>query len=380
MTGTEDLRHTPLDDRHRALGATMTGFGGWEMPLDYGSVVAEHRAVRQSCGVFDLSHLGTLVVTGDDALDTLQHAFTNDVGALEEGQGQYTLCLDDEAGIIDDLILTRFDWGYWVVPNAANAATVEAFVRASADGRRCEVVDVKDATACLAVQGPRAPEVLLGAGIDPGGLDYLHGRGLAFATPGEQVGGPRTPPPGTAGGHGGLLTRTGYTGEVGFEIVVPADRAPDVWDKVTGAGATPVGLGARDTLRLEMGYPLHGNDIDTSVTPVEARLGWAVKQGTGFRGEEAYAAAKQAGPARRLWGLRAVQRGIPRAGQAIIHEGREVGTTTSGTFSPTARIGIAMGYVDEALGPGTRAEVDVRGRPLASEIVRPPFVDADPRG
>jgi aminomethyltransferase len=355
----------------------MTGFGGWEMPLDYGSVVAEHRAVRDSCGVFDLSHLGTLVITGAGAGEAVQHAFTNDVDALDEGRCQYTLCLNEEAGIVDDLILSRFAWGYWAVPNAANAAAVEALVRASADGRECEITDVKEATACLAVQGPRSAQILTGAGIDAGDLAYLHGRGLSFATPGERTGGPRVPPP----GGGGLLTRTGYTGEVGFEVIVPTDRAPDVWDKVLGAGATPAGLGARDTLRLEMGYPLHGNDISSDTTPVGARLGWAVKTGTGFRGEDAYTAAKEAGPKQLLWGLRALGRGIPRAGQRIVSlEGRQIGVTTSGTFSPTCRLGVAMGYLDAVVEAGDRVEIDVRGRALPAEVVRPPFVDASPKG
>ena len=370
-----ELRHTPLDDRHRELGANMTGFGGWQMPLHYGSVVAEHKAVRDSCGVFDLSHLGTLVLTGADAAAVCQHAFTGDVASLDEGQCQYTLCLDDDAGIVDDLILSRFEWGYWAVPNAANAAAVEALVRTSAEGRDCAIVDAKDGTACLAVQGPESIRVLTGAGIDAGNLSYMRGRGLSFATPGEQVGGPRIPPP----GEGGLLTRTGYTGEVGFEVIVPTDRAPDVWDKVLGAGATPVGLGARDTLRLEMGYPLHGNDISVATTPVPARLGWAVKTGTGFRGEQAYVAAKEAGAKQKLWGLRALERGIPRAEQRVSVDGRNVGVTTSGTFSPTLNIGLGMGYLDTDIGVGDRVEIDVRGRALAAEVVRPPFVDASPK-
>ena len=388
MGATDELRQTPLADRHREVGATMTAFGGWEMPLHYGSIVAEHRAVRDACGVFDLSHLGTLVVTGADAAAALQHTFTNDVTSLAEGQGQYTLCLDDEAGIVDDLLLFRFGWGFWVVPNAANAARVEGLVRASAEGRDCAVIDVKERTACLAVQGPRSPEVLLNAGFDPGGLDYLHGRDLAIPTPGEQVGGPRVPADaadathegtgGDSGDFGGVLTRSGYTGEVGFELVLPADRAPDVWDKVLAAGAEPVGLGARDTLRLEMGYALHGNDIHPGVTPVQARLRWAVAEGTGFRGEAAYAAAKAGGDDRRLWGLRAVGRGIPRAGQRVSRDGRDIGETTSGTFSPTCGAGIALAYLREA-GPGDAVQIDVRGRPLDAEVVRPPFVEADPR-
>jgi aminomethyltransferase len=375
MDTVDPLRNTPLDDRHRELGATMTAFGGWDMPLDYGSVVAEHRAVRESCGVFDLSHLGTVRVTGPDAAAVLQHAFSNDVASLAEGECQYTLCLNDDAGIVDDLIVSRFAWGYWAVPNAANAAEVIAMMRASAEDKDCDIIDVKDDTACLAVQGPRAAEVLTGAGIDGVDLDYMHGRTLAIAPPSGEVEGDSRMPESE-----GLLTRTGYTGEIGFEVLLPIDRAPDMWDRITEAGAAPAGLGCRDTLRLEMGYALHGQDISVDTTPVEARLGWAVKAGTGFRGENAYVAAKEAGPSRRLWGLRASGRGIPRAGQRVMVDGRQVGSTTSGTFSPTCKIGVAMAYLDAYLDAGAEVQIDVRGRPLAAEIMRPPFVDADPKG
>ena len=357
-----DLRPTPLEDRHRALGASMTGFGGWDMPLHYGSVVAEHRAVRESCGVFDLSHLGTLRITGPDAGRVVQHAFTNDVTALDVGGCHYTLCLNDEAGIVDDLILSRFSWGFWAVPNAANSLAVESLLRQSAEGHACEVTDVKDVTACLAIQGPASPDVLLAAGIETNGLPYMQGRELSTAMGGEP-----------------LLTRTGYTGEIGYEVVVPTHRAPKLWDDIVAGGATPAGLGCRDTLRLEMGYPLHGNDISPATTPVEARLAWAVKVATGFRGEDAYIAARDAGPTRRLWGLRALSRGIPRAGQRVSVDDRTVGETTSGTFSPTGQLGIALAYLSPDLQAGDRVDIDVRGKALPAEVMRPPFVKASPK-
>jgi len=355
------LRRSPLDDRHRARGATMTGFGGWEMPLDYGSVVAEHRAVRTSCGVFDLSHLGTVRVTGDGAQACLRRAFTNDVAQLAPGRAHYTLCLNTDGGIVDDLLVYHLDGGFFVVPNAANAAAVgDALTAAAAAAGGCEVVDVKDHLACLAVQGPDSAEVVTGTGCDVGDLAYLDCR----ATPGG------LPP------AGGVLARSGYTGERGYELFLPAEHAAALWDRLVDAGATPAGLGSRDTLRLEMGYPLHGQDITPATSPVEARLGWAVK-GSGFVGEEAYRTAQGAGAPRLLWGLRATGRGIPRAGCVVHREGEELGAVTSGSFSPTLRVGIAMGYVDAT--PGERVEIDVRGKTVAAEVVRPPFVDASPK-
>jgi aminomethyltransferase len=355
-----ELRRSPLDDRHRALDAHMTGFGGWDMPLDYGSVVAEHTAVRTACGAFDLSHLGTLAVTGDDAEAAIRRAFTNDPAALAVGRAHYTLCLEPDGGITDDLLVYRLGWGFFVVPNAANAAAVRAVVEQAAGALDdCAVADVKDDLACIAVQGPDSAEVATAAGLDVAGLAYLECRALGRP-------------------EDGVLARSGYTGERGYEAFVPGPEARPLWDRVVAAGATPVGLGARDTLRLEMGYPLHGNDIAPDTSPVEARLGWAVR-GTGFRGEDAYTDAKSAGPTRRLWGLRVTGRGIPRAHCAVTHDGRPVGETTSGTFSPTLKAGVAMAYLDAAVEPGAAVEIDVRGKAVPAEVVRPPFVDRDPK-
>lgn len=359
------LRRSPLDDRHRALGATMTGFGGWDMPLDYGSVVAEHRAVRESVGVFDLSHLGTVAVTGTGAEACVQRAFTNDAAGLSVGRAQYTLCLNEDGGIVDDLLVYRLSWGFFVVPNAANAAAVGAVLSAVAMAvGEATVADVKDDLACLAVQGPESTDVLARTGLDVEGLTYLDCRAL----------GSETPPPGA-----GVLARSGYTGERGYELFVPAAQARSLWDEVVEGGATPAGLGARDTLRLEVGYPLHGQDITPETSPAAARLGWAVKPGTGFVGEEAYVRAKQAGAPQRLWGLRPTGRGIPRAGCAVTLEGKAVGQVTSGTFSPTLRTGIAMGYLDRSVEPGAAVDIDVRGKTVPAEVVRPPFVDSSPK-
>lgn len=362
-----ELRRSPLDGRHRALGATLTPFGGWEMPLDYGSVVGEHRAVREGCGVFDLSHLGTLTVTGPDAEACVQAAFSNDAAALAVGRAQYTLCLTDDGGIVDDLIVYRLAEGFLAVPNAANTAAVLDALRTTARGRDAEVADVKESLAVLAVQGPSSPTVVTSAGVDVKGLGYLDCRELPSAPAGE----PRI--------ADGVLARSGYTGERGYELFVPASDAGNLWDRLLEAGAQPTGLGARDTLRLEVGYPLHGQDISVDTSPVEARLGWAVKPATDFRGRDAYVAAKEAGAARRLWGLRVLGRGVPRADCDVTRGGETVGRTTSGTFSPTLRIGIALGYLDRTVEAGDTVEIAVRAKSLPAEVVRPPFVDADPK-
>jgi aminomethyltransferase len=365
VTAPTGLRRSPLDDRHRALGATLTAFAGWEMPLDYGSVVAEHRAVRERCGVFDLSHLGTVRVTGADALATVQRAFTNDAAALTPGRAHYTLCLDERGGITDDLLLYRLPWGFFVVPNAANAAGILATLEAAAPrAGDVAIADVKDDLACLAVQGPDAADVVGAAGVDVTGMRYLDCRPLG---------------PEARGGFSGVLARSGYTGEHGYELFTPAAQAPALWDRLVAAGAQPAGLGARDTLRLEMGYPLHGSDISPATSPVEAGLVWAVRPQTEFVGRDAFAAALERGATRRLRGLRALGRGVPRPHCEVRSGGARVGETTSGTFSPTLRVGVALAYLDTAVELGAEVEIDVRGRALPARVERPPFVGSDPR-
>lgn len=362
---TTPLRHSPLHDRHLAAGARMAEFAGWQMPIDYGSVVAEHTAVRSAVGVFDLSHLGTVVVSGDGAADVVQRAFTNDVDALDPGRSHYSLCLDEGAGIIDDLLVYRLADRFLVVPNAANTPAVTGRLLDLARGltHATAVVEVAD-LACVAVQGPESVAALsagmAAAGIKgaPAQLAYLDCVDL---------------------GEGGVLSRSGYTGEVGFEVFVDGERATRLWDALIEAGVTRAGLGARDTLRLEMGYPLHGNDISVETTPVEAMLGWAVKPGTGFVGEEAYVAAKEAGASRRLRGIKAEGRRAPRPGDRVLTDGGEVGTMTSGSFSPVNQCGIGLAYLAADVEPGTAVIVDVRGRPVAAEVVRPPFVESHTR-
>jgi aminomethyltransferase len=362
----EELHRSPLDAAHRRLKAKMGAFAGWDMPIEYRGTLAEHRAVREAVGVFDLSHLGKVEVRGPGAHDALQHALSADLDRLgEEGAAQYTLCLTDDGTIVDDLIVYRERDGYLLVPNAANWPKVADAVQASGDEQT--TVTPRPDIAVVAVQGPRAPGLVGGLFPEAADLRYMQ---MAPTFYGDQP---------------ARLCRTGYTGERGFELLVPGEVAPKLWDELLDRGAlfeaVPAGLGARDTLRLEMGYPLHGNDISTDTDPYEARLGWAVALGKGdLRGRDALAARKQAGPKRLLVGLEATDRLIPRHGMAVLDGDRRVGEVTSGTFSPTLRKGVALAYVEpEVAAKGTELQVDVRGRRGAVRVTRPPFVDASPK-
>jgi aminomethyltransferase len=367
-TGTAE-RTSPLHDRHVAVGATMGAFGGWSMPLSYpGGTVAEHTAVRTAVGIFDVSHLGKLAVTGPGAAEFVNRCLTADLERIQPGQAQYTLCCADDGGVVDDLIayLAEPD-DVLLVPNAANAAAVAALLRAAApDG--VTVTDRHAELAVLAVQGPRSAEVLvtvLPGAADLAGLDYM-----AFADVVDL-----------------RVCRTGYTGERGYELLVPEADAERVWEALLAAaeplGGRPCGLAARDTLRTEMGYPLHGQDLSADITPVQAGSGWAVGwDKPAFWGRAALLPEKEAGPVRRLRGLRATGRGIPRAGMAVhAADGARVGVTTSGTFSPTLRTGIALALIDTAAGiqPDDEVSVDVRGRALPCTVVKPPFVPSHVR-
>jgi aminomethyltransferase len=363
-----DLQRSPLDAVHRALGAKMGAFAGWDMPIEYQGTLSEHRAVREAVGVFDLSHLGKVEVGGTGAHDTLQHALSADLDRLTEpGAAQYTLCLTDDGTITDDLIVYREADGYLLVPNAANWPKVAEAVRASAADDRATVVTPRPDVAVIAVQGPLAPELVSGLFPEADGLAHMHAAPIVYA------------------GRTARLCRTGYTGERGYELLVPGEVAPELWRELfeRGAplGAVPVGLGGRDTLRLEMGYALHGNDISTDTDPFEARLGWAVAMDKGdFRGREALRARKEAGPKRLLVGLVATDRLIPRHGMTVLDRERPVGEVTSGTFSPTLRHGIALAYaLPEVAAKDTELQVDVRGKRGAARVTRPPFVAASPK-
>ncbi|MFF4810862.1 glycine cleavage system aminomethyltransferase GcvT [Micromonospora chersina] len=364
------LRRSPLHERHTALGAKFAPFGGWEMPLEYagGGVLKEHTAVRTGVGVFDVSHLGKARVTGPGAADFVNSCLSNDLGRIGPGKAQYTLCCDDATGgVVDDIIAYLHDGDHvFLVPNAANTAEVVRRLRAAApDG--VVVTDEHEAYAVLAVQGPRSAE-LLGALSLPTEHDYM-----SFST---------------ASLEGVELTvcRTGYTGELGYELVVPAGDALAVWDALFAAGAAyevrACGLAARDTLRTEMGYPLHGQDLSLDITPVQARSGWAVGwDKPAFWGRDVLRAEKAAGPARTLRGLEAVDRAIPRPGMAVYAGDKQVGTITSGTFSPTKKQGIALALIDTdpKLPDGETLEVDIRGRRAQMRLTRPPFVEPSVR-
>ena len=361
-------RTSPLHDRHVAAGAKLADFGGWSMPIEYagGGVIAEHTAVRSGVGLFDVSHLGTATVRGPGAAALVDACLTNDLSRIGPGQAQYTLCCQDDGGVVDDLIVyLHGPDDVLLVPNAANAAEVLARL-ADAAPPGVTVTDRHEEVAVLAVQGPSSPQVLSAAGLSAD-LPYM-----SFA-----------------GGEGDEATvcRTGYTGEHGYELLVAADRAGALWDALLAAGAAegirPCGLGARDTLRTEMGYPLHGHELSREITPNQARAGWAVGwKKPAFWGRDALLAEKAAGPRRLLWGLRATGRGIPRPGMAVLGaDGGRVGEVTSGTFSPSLRTGIALALLDTATGveEGQELAVDVRGRPQAVEVVRPPFVPSHVR-
>ncbi|WP_433079290.1 glycine cleavage system aminomethyltransferase GcvT [Dactylosporangium sp. CA-052675] len=358
---TQPLRHPALYHRHAALGAKFAAFGGWEMPLEYadGGVLKEHTAVREDVGVFDVSHLGKARVRGRGAAAFVNACLSNDLDRISAGQAQYTLCLDETGGVVDDLIAYRFgDDDVFLIPNAANTAEVVRRLTAQAPAG-IGVVEQHELFAVLAVQGPRSAEVLAGLGL-PTEHEYMSFTVASY------------------GGTDVVVCRTGYTGEHGYELVVPSHDAHTLWDAIVAAGARPCGLAARDTLRTEMGYPLHGQDLSLDITPVQARSGWAVGWNKpAFWGREALLAEKAAGPRRVLWGLEALDRAVPRAHMAVLAaDGTQVGEVTSGTFSPTRKVGIALALIDTASGVGEGDEValDVRGRRCAVRVVKPPFV------
>jgi aminomethyltransferase len=358
-------RRSPLHERHAALGAKFAEFGGWTMPLEYagGGVLREHAAVREAVGVFDVSHLGKADVRGPGAARFVNACLTNDLDRISAGQAQYTMCCDAATGgVVDDLIAYRIsDEHVLLVPNAANTAEVVRRLRAAAPAG-VEVTDRHLDFAVLAVQGPRSPRVLSAVGL-PADHDYM-----SFVVT-EHAGAPV------------IVCRTGYTGERGYELVAPVAVAGALWDALLDAGAAegirPAGLAARDTLRTEAGYPLHGQDLSMDITPVQARAGWAVGwKKPGFWGRDALLAEREKGAHRLLWGLAALDRGIPRPHMTVRRDGAAVGEVTSGTFSPTRRVGIGLALLAAPDGPaeGDEVEVDVRGRTSRMRVVRPPFV------
>ena len=356
----DQLKRTPLHSLHLQLGAKLVPFGGWEMPVQYSGIVEEHRTVRTAVGLFDVSHMGEFEFRGPGALPFLRRLTTNDVAALAVGQVQYSLMCTPDGGIIDDLTLARIEENEFLMTvNAANIDKDWAWV----SGHRPSDVhaeNVSHKTALLAVQGPRA-EAVMRVDIDLGRLAYYHlARSRVY-------------------GATSYISRTGYTGEDGFELYLSAEDAPKVWTALLedgrAAGMVPAGLGARDTLRLEMKYALYGNDIDETTNPIEAGLGWVVKLQKGeFIGRDALQKIKECGAERKLVGFEMVDRAVPRHGYRILREGRQVGIVTSGSYGPSVDKYIAIGYVPVALAePGSEFEVEVRGRGYRARVVPTPF-------
>jgi aminomethyltransferase len=365
-----DLLRSPLYDRHVELGAKLADFGGWEMPIEYtasgGGVLKEHAAVRESVGIFDVSHLGKATVRGPGAAVFVNSCLSNDLGRIEPGKAQYTLCCDESGGVVDDLIayLVSED-EVFLVPNAANTAEVVRRLAAAApDG--VDVLGQHSDFGVLAVQGPKSTAVLEELGL-PHSQDYMGYADALF------------------NGAPVRICRTGYTGEHGYELIPAWDDTVALWNALEavarGLDGMPAGLGARDTLRTEMGYPLHGQDLSLSISPLQARSGWAVGwKKDAFWGRDALRAEKEAGPARLLWGIESLDRGIPRAHMAVLaDDGTTVGEVTSGTFSPTKKIGIGLALLAPSVAEGDEVAVDVRGRQAAVRVVKPPFVESHVR-
>jgi aminomethyltransferase len=357
------LKRTPLFEEHQRLGAKIVPFAGYEMPVQYpAGITAEHQAVRTRAGLFDVSHMGELEIRGPQALALVQHVTTNDAAKLVVGQAQYSAFCRSDGGVIDDCIVYRFDDHYMIVVNASNLDKDRDWIILHAVGFDADVVDRSDDTGLIALQGPAAQNIL--APFTDTQLDdiaYYH-----FTT-GIIVGVP------------GVISRTGYTGEDGFELYVPAERTAEVWRKLMVAGeeygVVAAGLGARDSLRLEMGYALYGNDIDDRRTPLEAGLGWITKLDKGdFIGRDALQRQKEAGVREKLVGFVCTERGFPRHGYVVRVNGEPVGEVTSGIVSPTLQQGLGMAYVPaESAKPGTKIDIMVRDKPIAAEVVRPPF-------
>ncbi|HLS46129.1 MAG TPA: glycine cleavage system aminomethyltransferase GcvT [Ornithinicoccus sp.] len=362
----QSAKTSPLHDRHITLGAKMADFSGWQMPIEYAGVKAEHIAVRERVGLFDVSHLGKAVVRGPGAKDFVNRCFTNDLNRIAPGQAQYTMCCNAEGGVVDDLIAyLKSDDEVFLIPNAANNAEVVRMLTGAAP-EGIEVVNEHTAYGVIAVQGTRSDEVLTRLGL-PVGHDYMS---FVEATwEGKPV----------------IVCRTGYTGERGYEVLPQWGQTMDVWDALLAAveeyGGLPAGLGARDTLRTEMGYALHGHELSTEITPVMARAGWAVGwKKDEFWGKEALEAEKEAKNTRISWGLDVTGRGIPRAGCEVKDgSGAVIGTVTSGTFSPTLGKGIALALLDRSAAEGDEVVIDVRGRDVTAVVAKPPFVEVGVR-
>jgi aminomethyltransferase len=361
------LRLSPLDAEHRQLRARMAEFGGWEMQIQYTSVLEEHMACREHAVVFDVSHLGSVRARGPQAHAALQWALTNDLDRIAAGRAQYTHLLDpDDAHVVDDIIVW---WAaaddFLVMPNASNTDGLVAALTetvAADDGNGCTIEDITASRAVLAVQGPEARALLTPVLAEAAAVPRFEVRDVAYDD--------------LTGSHvAGYAAGTGYTGEDGVELHIPASAAPAVWQRLLDAGIRPAGLGARDTLRLEAGLPLHGHELGPGITPLQAGLGWVVRFDKGeFRGRSPLLAEKERGVARRLRGLVVDGRQIPRSGCEVLIASTAVGEVTSGNFSPVLQKGIALAFLPPDVADGTPVVINVRGREVQASVLKPPFV------
>jgi aminomethyltransferase len=358
-----ELLHTPLHAQHVEAGAKMVSFAGYDMPVHYpAGILGEHKAVRGAAGLFDVSHMGEFEITGPSALGLVQAVTTNDASKLSVGQAQYSVICKEDGGALDDCIVYRHADRWVMVVNASRRTDDWGWVQSHAAGHDVELKDISDDIALIALQGPKAQSIL--SRLTDADLD-----GIAYYHFGE----------GAIDGVHAIISRTGYTGEDGFELYHEAAAAPRLWNRLLEAGADdgliPAGLGARDSLRLEVGYALYGNDLDETRTPLEAGLGWVVKPGKGhFIGRDALVKQKEEGVKSRLAGFVLKERGFPRHGYGVRHEGQTVGEVTSGVLSPTLQVGIGLAYLPAgAAKAGTAIEIEIRDRVTPAEVVRPPF-------
>lgn len=351
-------QRTPLYDWHVAHGARMVDFAGWDMPIQYTSITDEHQAVRTGAGLFDISHMGRLSFGGPDALDLIQHVYTNNAATMKDGQARYGLVCNEQGGIRDDVLVYRWPYGYAMVVNASNRDKIVAWLAEHKGGRNVEIKDQTLDTCMVAVQGPKALELCRGlTAADAEQLRYY------FAVPTQYRGKPC------------VVSRTGYTGEDGLEVMLGAAQAVTLWEDLVKRGARPCGLGARDTLRLEAAMPLYGHELSEEIDPFQAGVGWAVKLDKGdFIGRDALLRRQQDAALPRRVGLELEGKRIAREGSAVARAGASVGRVTSGTFAPTLARAVAMAYVaPDCATPGTALEVDVRGKPAPARVVPLPF-------
>ena len=350
------------------MGAKFAPFGGWQMPLEYtgSGVLAEHNATREAIGLFDVSHLGTATLIGENAAEQLNKILTNDINRIKPGQAQYSTLLSEDGTVVDDLIVyLRSKDEVLIIPNASNSTKVLEIIKGNIS-KDIEVNNLHQDIAIIAIQGPKSFELVNDLGL-PTDMQYMAFKDVSF------LGQPIT------------ICRTGYTGEKGFELLIPVQGAINIWDEIISKGqkygAKAVGLGARDTLRTEMGYPLHGQDISLNISPLEAGLSWAVNlEKSNFVGKDALLKEKANGIKRKLVGIKAVERAIPRSHMRVLDvDKKDIGEITSGTFSPTLKSGIALALVDSKIEINDKVFVDVRGNSLEFVVTKPPFVESKVR-